>query len=548
MKPNVVRVRYPSAVILALLVLLVSAGCTRTEVLQVPVSEEASVVVRWNEAMLAAIRSNPPSPTVISYKLYLVHEAMFDAWSLYDGAAVPTVVLDPALRRPSSEHSDANKAAAVSQAAYHMLIRLFPDYEHDTHAFSNLLHRLGYEAVDAADATPAGTGFRAAQAVIASRADDGSNAENDYTDVTSSRYPYLFEALNSADPEANNAPGHSGFDPNHWQPLRVPTGEVVSEDGFPLIDPADPASYHDQTFVTPHWGAVTPFALTSGDQFRPPPPPQMGSSAPYTDALGQTMTNDEAYRKQFNQVLEYSANLTDYHKCIAEYWADGPRTETPPGHWNALAHGISQRDRHTLDDDVKLYFALNGAIFDASIAAWEAKRAYDFVRPASALRHLYAGQMITAWGGPGLGTQTILGDTWRPYQSLTFVTPAFPEYASGHSTFSAAAADVLTRYTGSDRFYDGVTVLQDDFNGDGIPDLLGQYLVPVGGNRFEASPSEVVVLQWETFQDAADEAAISRLYGGIHVQDGDRHGRVMGKQIGAQAYALSERYWLGEVR
>ncbi len=547
MKPNVVRVRYLSAVILALLALLVSAGCTRTEVIQVPVSEEASVVVRWNEAMLAAIRSNPPSPTVISHKLYLVHEAMFDAWSLYDGAAVPTV-LDPALRRPSSEHSDANKAAAVSQAAYHMLVDLFPDYEHDTQAFSNLLHRLGYEAVAGADATPAGTGFRAAQAVLASREHDGSNAANGYTDTTSSRYPYLFEAVNSADPEANNAPGHSGFDPNHWQPLRVPTGEVVSEDGFPRIDPADPASYHDQTFVTPHWGAVTPFALTSGDQFRPPPPPQMGSSAPYTDALGQTMTNDEAYHKQFNQVLEYSANLTDYHKCIAEYWADGPRTETPPGHWNALAHGISQRDQHTLDDDVKLYFALNGAIFDASIAAWEAKRAYDFVRPASALRHLYAGQMITAWGGPGLGTQTILGDTWRPYQSLTFVTPAFPEYVSGHSTFSAAAADVLTRYTGSDRFYDGVTVLQDDFNDDGILDLLGQYLVPVGGNRFEASPSEVVVLQWETFQDAADEAAISRLYGGIHIQDGDRYGRVMGRQIGEQAYALAERYWLGEVR
>lgn len=111
------------------------------------------------------------------------------------------------------------------------------------------------------------------------------------------------------------------------------------------------------------------------------------------------MTSDTAYRKQFVQVLSFSAHLTDFQKCIAEYWAGGPRSETPPGHWNALAHGISQRDQHTINDDVKLYFALNAALFDASIAAWDAKRAYDFVRPASAIRHLYTGQTVEAWAG-----------------------------------------------------------------------------------------------------------------------------------------------------
>ena len=507
-----------------------------------------SVVVLWNEAMLAAIRNGPPRPTVIARSLYLVHAAIYDAWTAYDQVAVPTA-LDPAVKRPVEEHTRANKEAAVSQAAYHILAELFPAYEAGSHAFSNLLRSLGYDIVTAADpTTPAGIGYMAAQAVIADRAGDGSNAANNYADVTSATYPELYVAANSADPLLDNAPGHAAFDANRWQPLRVPTGSFLNELGYPFADDNDAASYTDQIYLTPHWGAVRPFALTSGDQFRPPAPPQAGSDEPYTDALGNTMTNDEAYMAQVDEIRHISANLTDEEKCIAEYWADGPRSETPPGHWNALAHGVSYRDHYTIDHDVKLYFALNGAVFDSSIAAWEAKRYYDFIRPVSAIRHHYAGQMIEAWAGPGRGTQLMPGEAWLPYQELTFVTPPFAEYVSGHSTFSAAAAEVLTRFTGSNRFYDGATILyHEDFNRDGIPDVLGQHVIPIGGNAFENSPVEIVVLHWETFQAAADEAGLSRRYGGIHFLDGDLQGRQMGKKIGAQAYALAAQYWTGTI-
>jgi hypothetical protein len=328
----------------------------------------------------------------------------------------------------------------------------------------------------------------------------------------------------------------------------VPNGSILDDLGFPIADATDETSYNDQKFLTPHWGSVKPFALTSGDQFRPPPPPQSGSDEPYTDALGNTMTNDEAFTMQVAEVLEYSANLTDEQKVIAEYWADGPRSETPPGHWNAISHGISFRDHNTIDDDVKMYFALNAAVFDSGIAAWESKRYYDYVRPATAIHNMYAGQMIEAWGGPDQGTVSIPGELWRPYQNLTFVTPPFAEYVSGHSTFSAAAAEVLTAFTGSDAFYDGETMLfNEDFNRDGLPDMLGQHIVRVGGNMFESSPVSVVMLTWETFKDAADEAGISRLYGGIHFQDGDLQGRRMGEQIGVQAYELAEQYWTGAI-
>jgi len=152
---------------------------------------------------------------------------------------------------------------------------------------------------------------------------------------------------------------------------------------------------------------------------------------------------------------------------------------------------------------------------------------------------------VEAWGGPNRGTQLILGETWRPYQDLTYITPPFPEYVSGHSTFSAAAAVVLTEFTGSNRFYHGVTMINADFNQDGIPDMLGQHIATVGSNRFESSPSDVVVLRWETFQDAADEAGISRLCGGIHFQDADLQGRKLGRRVGEEAYRQAESCWNG---
>ncbi|MFN2118168.1 MAG: vanadium-dependent haloperoxidase [Candidatus Promineifilaceae bacterium] len=345
---------------------------------------------------------------------------------------------------------------------------------------------------------------------------------------------------------ADSAPGGPDYDPNHWQPLRVPTGIVTDEYGQPVADAAIPESFNDQVFLTPHWGDVQPFALRSGDQFRPPAPPQYGSAEPYRDGLGREMTNDEAFRLQVGEIAGISAGLTDRQKVIAEYWADGPRSETPPGHWNALAHGISERDKLGIDEDVKLYFALNAAVLDAGIAAWDAKRAYDYVRPVSAIRDLYAGKIIEAWSGPNRGTAQIPAENWQPYQQATFVTPPFGEYVSGHSTFSAAAAEVLTRFSGSNVFYDGDTVLYyEDFNQDGIPDMLGRHIVPVSGNMFEGSPAEVVVLQWPTFQDASAEAGVSRRFGGIHFQDADLRGREMGKEIGAQAYEMAERFWNG---
>jgi hypothetical protein len=409
---------------------------------------------------------------------------MFDAWAAYDDEAVGTR-LGGSLRRPEAEHTLRRKRKAISFAAYRILVDLFPS---EVNRFRQVMTSLGYQpSATINQRQPAGIGNVAANALLNFRHHDGSNQLGD---LTPSGVPYAdytgYTPVNTPD-QIN--------DVDRWQPLRVSDGQ-----GGSVV----------QKFIAPYWGNVKSFALKSFDQFLPPPPKTIES-----DPVG--------FRQQAQQILDYSANLTDRQKVIAEYWADGPNSELPPGHWNLFGQFVSARDRHTLDDDVKMFFMLNNAIFDASIATWGAKRFYDYVRPVTAIHELFRNQPIMAWGGPNQGTQTILGQDWQPYQAATVVTPPFAEYTSGHSAFSAAGALILRRFTGSDRF--GASYTQN-----------------AGTSRVEMGPATDVTLHWNTFTQAANEAGLSRRYGGIHFQDGDLAGRVLGRKVATVAWKQSERY------
>lgn len=509
-----------------------------------------SLVEQWNELALAAVRDGLARPTVTTHQLFMLSAAMYDAFAVYDPVAEPYAIASNAQLNVTLRESDVPEA--VSQAAYQVLTHLFPAYEEKHGHFRQHLNYLGFRALKSitpvvASESPSVVGYTAAMAVLKKRSDDGSNYQNDYADITSHYYPDEYKPVNKPGAfDQLNDFGES-FNPNRWQPLRVPTGTVVDGLSRPVVDELNLDSFGDQSFLTSHWGGVTPFSLQSGAELRPVGPPRYGSNDPYIDALGNENTNHEAYVKQVQEVVQHSANLNDKRKIIAEFWADGPRTESPPGHWNQLAHGIIGRDKMPMSESIKLFFVLNGALLDAGIATWETKRHYDYIRPASAIRFLYNNVPIQAWGGPGLGTQTILGQEWSPYQKLDFVTPPFPEYVSGHSTFSRAAADVLTRFTGSGTFYDGVTVTSQDVNNDGEADMLGEYIGRAGSFFIEDGPAEDVVLRWHTFKEAADEAGFSRLFGGIHIQDGDLRGRALGAAVAQRAYAKAQTYFNGSV-
>jgi hypothetical protein len=125
------------------------------------------------------------------------------------------------------------------------------------------------------------------------------------------------------------------------------------------------------------------------------------------------------------------------------------------------------------------------------------------------------------------GVDWIRAVEWVPYQAPTFVTPSFAGYVSGHSTFSRASAEVLTALTGSEYF----------------PGGLAEFTVEADSLNFEAGPATPVKLQWATYRDAADQAGVSRLYGGIHVRADDFNGRRMGAEIGVGAWAKALAYF-----
>ena len=145
---------------------------------------------------------------------------------------------------------------------------------------------------------------------------------------------------------------------------------------------------------------------------------------------------------------------------------------------------------------------------------------------------------IKAWGGIPKDPKTetsgavwMLAGDWVPYQLPTFVTPSFQGFASGHSTFSRAAAEVMTSFTGSEYFPGGVS----------------GYTIPANSLKFEKGPTTDIRLEWATYYDAADQAGQSRIWGGIHIQADDFTGRIIGSQCGKDAWAAAQRFYAGKV-
>jgi hypothetical protein len=172
---------------------------------------------------------------------------------------------------------------------------------------------------------------------------------------------------------------------------------------------------------------------------------------------------------------------------------------------------------------------------DASIAAWAAKYKWDFVRPITGIRTRYKGKQVTSWLGPYKGYGPVDGSQWIPYQAPNVVTPPFPEYVSGHSTFSSAASAILAKFTGSDSFGASVTI------------EAGTSLFEPRTDTEVGTPATDVTLSWPTLTAAAKDAGLSRRLGGIHFQDGDEHGSNLGQRVGDNVLAQTMGYINGTI-
>jgi len=539
----------------------------QTAITEIPLDpNKQSVASQWISEALLAVSTPTGSalgPTGASRAYGILGTAMYDAWSAYELLPTSTLLGDT-LQQSASDNTDANKSEAVSYAAFTVLSDLFPQTTL-VDSFRNRMTSLGFDPDNATTAS-ANIGLSMANALLDFRHNDGSNQLGN--DPNSNGNPYSDTSGFIATNTANNIPS-SIVDMDRWTSENVPIDSP----------PGDPNHQRVQSALTPHWGSVTPFSLSSGSQFRPSAPQAflLDPNATADLAAGTITRSDNTvvdiskaligvdinpeFIAQAEEVIEYSASLSspeadtlpggqtegERRKLIAEFWEDPSQTPFPPGTWMFFGQKVTEMDNPDLDNDIPLFFNLGNAVFDAGIATWEAKYFYDYVRPVRAIREL--GRLcligtenangdceIRAWAGPGQGTQTILATDFLTYQTPGGdPSPPFPEYTSGHSAFSAAAAEVLKQFTGSDDF-----ILGDGTHGLGVTFQEGE-------SRFEpgTTPTSEVSLSWSTFSQAADEAGISRLYGGIHFDEGDINGRALGRQVGNEVFARTQFYLNG---
>ncbi len=618
-----------------------------------------SVARQWNEILLNAIRRDFARPTVHARNLFHVSAAMYDAWAAYEDVATPyflgkinhSYVLPFRGITPPSDIKTAQETA-ISYAAFRLIehrFRFSPGAFETLIAADSLMFALGYDpnfsSTDYQTDNPAALGNYIAEGIIGYGLIDGANEQRNYGNT-------FYEPINP--PLSPYLPGNPKLvDPNYWQPLSLPvfvdqSGNPVEDGGLPFLspewgkvwpfaltdqeltthtknshtypvyhDPGPPAylqdgpSYDAADYKWGHmlvsiWGAhLDPADSVMWDIS----PGSLGNSPP----LSANLTG-QSYRT-FYQLPEggdlsqghslnpatgepYAPNVVprgDYTRVLAEFWADGPDSETPPGHWFTILNYVSDHPLCTkqfegvgtpLGDlawDVQAYFLLGGAMHDAAISAWSVKGYYDYIRPISAIRYLaslgqrtdpnlpgyqpdgielYPGYIEVVMPGDSLagyddehvgkiklfswrspvyisdpettvaGVGWILAEDWWPYQRPSFVTPPFACYKSGHSTFSRAAAEVLTLLTGDAYFPGGMGEFVAEKN---------EFLV------FEDGPSVDVVLQWATYRDASDQTSLSRIWGGIHPPVDDLPGRLIGEQVGVDAFAHAKKYLAGEL-
>src|SRR5271157_5315552 len=460
---------------------LLSTAAGLILVMQASTANAASIVTEWLDQALPYAQEVAWEPTVGSRFFAILHTAIYDAWTAYDPMAVG-VVSGTTLKGQGGPNNEANKREAISHAAFTVLRVLAPQHRH---ALIERMQALGYDPN--ADTPPAQVGRRAAAAVLANCRDDGANEAGNFADTT------------------GYAPPTSGA-PDAWRPI-----ESFGKNQLP---------------TTPQWSRVMPFSLTRADQFRPIPPPAPGTVE---------------WSRQIDVLIKTSGALTDTQKAEAEYW--GIWGMAPAPQLIEMTKFVSNANDLRLDDDVKLFFVASNALLDASIATWDAKYSYDYVRPITAIRAL-GDTLISAWRPRSLpvvlaySTPATMADAkysiavpaglgevraadWEPY----LPTPPFPAYVSGHSAFTAAWARVMELATG-----------KPDFN---FHETVRRLYIE---NRALAQP---VVLSYPTFAAAAEDSGISRIWGGLHWPADNERGQELGRKVGENAWQRAQQFVLG---
>lgn len=603
-----------------------------------------SVARQWNEMLIESIRKDLARPPVHARNLYHISVAMWDAWATYDLVAQP-VIFDE--KHPTSDPNiDTFRNQAIAHAAYNILKARFAG---TTNAaillpqYDALMTSLGYNPGFASTVgnSPAAIGNRIAVQVLAYGLTDGANEAGNFANQ-------VYEPLNP--PMVPALPGNPMLiDANRWQPMAL---DFFIDQGGQVVLGGYPA------FIGAEWGNVTPFALTHNDltvihrdgydwkvYHDPGAPPYYGtanddqyrfgfevtaawsahldpadgvmidispgsvgnavlpnSPADYPNFYDLLNGGDNGTGHPINPVtgMPYAPNVVprgDYARVLAEFWADGPSSETPPGHWFSILNYVGDHPLFVkqlegtgpvlgdLEWDVKAYLALGSAMHDTAIASWGVKGAYDYIRPISAIRYM---AMLGQRTDPNAASYNPGGIDLIPGR-IELVTPATTALGQKHEHLAGyegkiallawqgppyiinPAIDVagvnwiladnwwpyqrptfvtppFAGYVSGHSTYSrvGATILSKLTGSEYFPGGLGEFLCPQNQYLvFEDGPSVNVTLQWATYFDASDQCSLSRIWGGIHPPQDDIPGRKMGDKIAPEAFNHAKEYWTG---
>lgn len=470
----------------ALICFLPSCNNSTAEEIAQPIDGDwdPNLAYKWGQILLEATANDTekfnPRPTITSRFLGLITTAMYDAWFRYDSTH-QAIYLNEVERRPYSEMSLENKQIAISYAAYRAANEYFYS---DSLMFREFMEELGYDPDDDSldPNSPIGIGNLAARKIIDIRRSDGSNQYGDMSDSGESYFNYVnYKPINDVT---------TNIDINRWQPKYF-----LNDKGEQYLI----------NCLTPFWQNVDPLLLDSASQFRSPPPPLYGTAQ---------------LEEEVKEVVELQQNLNDEQRALVEFMRDGSKSVQQAGHWFQFAQVVSERDRHTLDQDVIMYFLVEAVAMDGFIACWDTKMHYDYARPYALVHKYYGGKKIKAWGGPNKGVVEMDGSEWIPYSPYNFLCPPFPAYVSGHSTISGGCAEILKLFKDDDHFGFSVKL---------VPGILTE----------PESIGDTVELHFPTFTETADMAGISRVLGGYHIQVDNVEGLNLGRKV---AHHVWDRY------
>lgn len=578
-----------------------------TDQVSVQVNPEvgASVVIQWNALALALIKRSERGPTISGRFAALMSTALFSAWAAFDSQARGWLVdadfagccLDASTTATLQEYAMAAAAYAIFQEfaagnttilrQRHLEINTGEDAElfrrdllREAEALLNAAtekaeHRLVDENRQALIEQVAARANELAEEILLFAASDGAQAANDYapTMLTYETDPWalprpqrvqrnkinFYNQNEYIDPDGVLYPKYTfpEFDPvtaaqrvgaiwdeNGRLILSAPEHMVVNpavQDGsvtltsswqsltewgiFPSTDDGG-----SQVPLTPHWGDVIPFVLPHGQYLRPD-----SVLTPY-DSQGEL---NQRFIEETFQVVEFARTMIDgaeggaQQRAQSEYWELGDNTQYPPGWWLDAALALIVRADCDLKTALTLTMSLNQAVFDAGVASWDSKYHFNTVRPFTVINQVFFGSTVPSFKGSVLaGTDD--RDVWFPYQLRRNFTPPFPDIPSGHSSFSYAASTVMKEVFASNRF---------DFESE---DFASRFDTTDGFNGDPTDGNELTRLNWQYFSLAAEEAGMSRLYGGIHMQEGNWLGLKYGIQIGHAALLKVHALMRGE--